>query len=361
MLLILLLGVYFFIIYLWKPKVFSYKFDDKLISKYFCSQDIITEPKCKRLFLSDEEIHIAAGYLYVKGEDPTEYNFQHPPLIKYLYGLSTLGFGNPYLVQVLFGAVLLLAVYAAGLMIYRSFFIALLAGFFLIFDPLFIELSSQALLDLGQAVFLMFYVLSFLKFEKKYILQGVLLGLLCASKFWGVSVFAVLFVLFYQLINKKFKFKNFIFHLVTGFVVFVLVYINVYLRRGFDFNIIFFQIKTLKYWLNHSVSAMPLGSLLLFLTGYVQEWWGEKQILKQVWSLFWPAGFFSSLLMLIKFLINGQLSKKIFIGIFPAVYLFFLSFQAPFTRCFILILPFAYLNLAFLIEKMLNMRDKNNT
>ncbi len=97
----ILILVYLGWLAVFQPQVYTYRFDPVLINSYLQSQDIPHEVD-QRVFLSDGEIHIAAGYLYAKGADPTVYNFQHPPLLKYLYGLSILVFHNPYFVQLFF-------------------------------------------------------------------------------------------------------------------------------------------------------------------------------------------------------------------------------------------------------------------
>src|SRR3989338_10284003 len=83
-----------------KPEIFSFKFDNALIDRYFLSQDIPREVPGKRLFLSDADVDLATGYLYAQGKDPSLFNFEHMPLIKYLYGFSVILFDNPYPVTV---------------------------------------------------------------------------------------------------------------------------------------------------------------------------------------------------------------------------------------------------------------------
>ena len=87
------LSLYYSIIAITKPVVLNYQFHDRLIQQYLRSQDI-THDVAMRSFLSDSDIHIAAGFLYASGADPAEYNFQHPPFIKYLFGVSILIFNN---------------------------------------------------------------------------------------------------------------------------------------------------------------------------------------------------------------------------------------------------------------------------
>ena len=152
---VLIVFLYLSVLLLTHKEIFNYHFDQKLIKRYFLSQDIPHEVAGKRLFLSDEDIYIASGFLYVKGEDPSGYNFDHPPLLKYLFGYAIILFANPYHVQILLGAELLLLVYYTGLKIYKSTSVSILSCLFLIVDPLFIDSSTHVMLDLGEVVFLL--------------------------------------------------------------------------------------------------------------------------------------------------------------------------------------------------------------
>src|SRR3989344_1975936 len=95
-----IITIYLIILFSFKHNIFTYSFNSDLIKSYFCSQDIPYEPYCPRVWLSDEELHIAAGYLYATGSDPAEIDFQHMPLLAYLYGYSILIFNNPYFIEI---------------------------------------------------------------------------------------------------------------------------------------------------------------------------------------------------------------------------------------------------------------------
>lgn len=86
LILCVILLIYVIILFAFKRSIFTYRFDRELVSRYFCSQDIPYEPPCPRVWLSDEKLHIAAGYLYATGSDPAVIDFQHMPLVAYLYG-----------------------------------------------------------------------------------------------------------------------------------------------------------------------------------------------------------------------------------------------------------------------------------
>lgn len=332
-------------------EIFYYKFNDELISRYLLSQDIPHEVPGKRLFLSDSEIHIASGYLYALGNNPTTFNFQHPPFIKYLYGFSILLFKNPFIIQIIFGIALLLLTYMTSLLIFNSFFSALLASLLFLIDPLFIDISSQALLDLGQAVFiLLFFYLILKKKTAKSFLPGILLGILFASKFWIGSLFFVFIFDIYFILRKKLDLKDVVVHFLIASITFCIVYFKTFLDAKGFFNIIFFELKTVKYWLHHSTASIFGSSLFLFLTGNFKSWWGNKTVIKSgVWSPLWPIVFVFTSSRLVKLLIEKKFDKEFLVALIPIAYLVYLGVQAPFDRYFILILPFFYIIFARLI------------
>jgi len=174
-----IISIYFTILFIFKREIFFFRFDEDLIKRYFLSQDIPHEVAGKRLFLSDGEIYLATGILYLKGYDPSELNFEHPPLIKYLFGLSILFLKNPLITQLIFGVGILILVYLLSFRIYKNQLISLLSSLLVLIDPLFLDLSSQPLLDLGQTFFFLLYFIAIFYLPKNYLFQGLCLALFC--------------------------------------------------------------------------------------------------------------------------------------------------------------------------------------
>jgi|GEM_PF-828281 len=359
----LVIAVYFLSLYLRQPQIFTNRFDSSLIDQYFLCQDIPNEVPGKRVFISDGEIHQAAGYLYWQGYDPTEINFQHPPLIKYLFGLSIKLFSTSLIAQILFGVALIYLTYLCGTRVFQSRPVGLLASFLLAVDPLLSSLSADALLDLGQAVFILAYILVSINHKSSYFWQGIFLGLIAASKFWAGALFFLVITFVFRLVAKKEVNKNFIkkilnkkllkqtvnhfsLQLLVAFFTFCIIYLPSFVYRRGAFNIIFFELKTLKYWFNHSISSIPFASLILFITGYFQTWWDNTIVKTPAWTILWPISFFISLFTAGKYLINKKrVNKQIFLSLLPVLYLIYLGVQAPFERYFIIVLPFFYLQL----------------
>jgi predicted membrane-bound dolichyl-phosphate-mannose-protein mannosyltransferase len=366
LILLILVAIYLVRLFSFYPQTFTYRFNPTLVDRYFLSQDIPHEVDGKRVFLSDGEIHEAAGYLYWHGHDPSVINFQHPPFLKYLFGVGIVIFNNPYLIQISWGVLLVILTFSFGLKVFKSLEIATLAGFLLAIDPLLSLVSSSALLDLGQAVLVLLYIFLMIGKKKSIVLTGVVLGLIATSKFWAVALFFILLTFVYSLLEgKEIQFKlKFVFDLLKGqnfkkllrqftyqFLVAAItmsvIYLPAFIYQNGKFNIIFFELKSLKYWLNHSVSSVPLASLGMFLSGFYKTWWDGSIVKTPSWNLLWPLSFVSAIYLGLKvFWKKKKVTSQVLVSLMPILYLIYLGVQAPFERYFIIILPFLYLTLA---------------
>jgi hypothetical protein len=354
----LLITLAFGLLLLFKyPQVFNYKFNQSLVHDYLRSQDI-NDPLGlikDRIILSDSDIYIATGYLYAKGGDPTNYNFQHPPLVKYLFGFSTLLTRNPFYVQIFFGLALLLLTYFLGIKLFKNTAVSLVGAGLLLIDPVFGGMMNQALLDLGQAVFALAYVILMLFYPESYIMQGLILGFFAASKFWSTAILFVILIFAFKLFIRKEKIniKKAGLSFVIAFVIFSLTYLKSFLNAGGLFNIFFFLAKDLRFMLVHNSASSFGGPVILFITGFFAPWWQKGVVRAMDWSFLWPVSLVSSIFLALKTKIRDI---KSFVFLFPVTYLLLTSTQVPFTRYFIIILPFTYLSLAGLLKKLYEYR-----
>lgn len=345
--LVLLQLLYLISLFLMNKHVFTYRFNPEIVKRYLCSQDIPYEPACPRVFLPDGDIHIASSYLYIKGADPTTYNFQHTPFLKYMYGLSIVIFNNPLILEIILGATLITCTYWLGFLLFSSSFVSILASLFLIIDPLFQFLAGQASYELGQATFTLLYVILMIFLKDLFVLQGITLGLFAGTKYYGAAVFFTGIIFIYKVIHKKLKLKHYFLHLIIAFLTFTLLYTKSFINQGFRFNIFFFQLKLAKYWVEHSITNIPLASLVLFISGYYKSWWEPFSIIRaNVWSVLWPISLILSTCQGIKLVLKKKITPLLLTSVIPILYLIYLGVQAPFPRYFILILPFSYLILS---------------
>lgn len=339
------LTTYLFLLLATHPQIFSYTYPPTITETYLRSQDIFDYTGNRRVILSDSEIHMASGLLYAQGADPSYYNFQHPPLIKYLFGFSILLFNNPFIIQILFGLGLIAFTFTLSYRLFHHLPSATMASMLLAIDPLLLDLSSQALLDLGLAFFCLAYIHDLIFKPKNFIAHGTVLGLIALSKFWAVALFFFIFPQLYKLISRqKINLLFILKSLCVTALVFLLGYTASFITHRGLFNLPFAQLKILKYWLHHSSASLLGNSLLLFLTGHFYNWWSQPPFsLAQPWSLIWPLSLITTLLQIRP---RPYFSPSKFPLYLPLAYLLYLSLQAPFPRYFILIIPFLYIFLA---------------
>jgi len=328
------------------PQIFKYNFDTNLVSDYLRSQDI-EDPKGlikDRIFISDSDIYLASGYLYAKGASPTSYNFQHPPLVKYLYGFSTLLSNNPYWIQILFGLGFLLLTYFLASKVIKNKWLTMIPPGLLLLDPLFGTMMKGGYLDLGQAFFALLFVILAIYYPNKYILSGLVLGFFAASKFWSTAVIFVILTYAYKLFIKKEKvnIRKTIISFIVAFLTFSLTYIKAFVDSNWTFNIFSFLATDLKFMLSHNSAGQLGGSIILFITGFFSPWWKEGFEKAGDWSFLWPIGLVSSIILAIRSKLKNTES---FFLLLPTVYLLLISTGVPFTRYFLIILPFIYIGL----------------
>lgn len=323
---ILLIFIFYSLFVFWYKDYFFQKFNTETVTNFLRSQDIFDqEDKIKdRIFVSDEVIYIASGYLYAKGADPREYNFQHTSFVKYLYGFSSLYFNLPLLPNIFLGFILLLEIYLLGKFTFKSEVVGFLSSLLMLIDPVFKEVTIYALLDLGQMVFLLGFILTTFFWKKHWIGQGVLLGLAFASKFYTPIIIFTGIIFLYKVLTKDFNLKKESLMLVVSFITFCSTYIVSFINDNGLFNIFFHQAKIFKFMLDHN-SADQWGSVVkMFFGGYY----------------LWPISFFASIFVLLS---ERTRSFKFLFAFLPVVYLFILCFQLPFVRYFVLIMPLLYL------------------
>ena len=353
--LICILTIYVLVLFFLKNHIFHYRFNNNIINRLYLSQAIPHEVNGKRIFLSDDDVYLSTGYLYAKGDDPSYLNFEHPPLIKYLFGFSVRWFSNPYIIQIIFGCTIIAGLYYIGLKFFKHPMIPILSTLLLIIDPLFLDLSSRLLLDLGLTAFMILYFITSLSNKDSYFLPGLILALFAGSKFLSTAMFFVLIINGYKIYTKKFQFKPFLLHLIVAACFYCLFYTQSFIIHHGQFNIVWHLLKTCKYWFVHNTTSFFGASTVLYLTNYYQSWWGNFNILRgSIWSILWPISFFISLIIVKDVIIKRKITMIQFIGIIPILYFIYLGIQIPFTRYFILILPFSYLTLSNIIYKFIN-------
>src|SRR3990167_7825817 len=127
-------------------------FDPDYFSGLYSTSQYVLGEKSKG-GIGDDGLYAFAGYYYFFQQgDVSAVNFEHPPLGKYLIGLSIYLFDNELFINLVYFMLLLIVTYKTG-RLYLDKSAALLPLCILLVDPLFLDHVIRSQLDLPFTLF----------------------------------------------------------------------------------------------------------------------------------------------------------------------------------------------------------------
>lgn len=179
---------------------FVRRFDPQFFGKLY-SESQYVKGQLSEGGIGDDGLYAFAGYYYLfQGGDITSVNFEHPPLGKYLIGLSILLFNNENLINLIYFTLLLLLSYKLGRLILHDQLFSILAVLIISADPLILDHLLRSLLDLPFTLFftaaVYFFLLSIKRVNYIFISQ-LFWGMAFSTRFFPslVIIYAFLFLL----------------------------------------------------------------------------------------------------------------------------------------------------------------------
>ncbi|OGY22002.1 MAG: hypothetical protein A3A65_03085 [Candidatus Chisholmbacteria bacterium RIFCSPLOWO2_01_FULL_49_14] len=299
--------------------------------------------------MGDEDLRTYAALEYLKGQDPSRINFEDPPLVKYLFGISYAVFANILVLQFLFASGILVCTYLIGRAICLGSRLALLPLLLLSFDKLFVQKSQTVNLDLPQLFFVLIALLVLMKkkyTQRSFVFLGISIGAAMASKVMFTGLILLLFVLAVLYLRK-------IPHLKKAASLVVLVGLGVYI---FSYSVFFFSHPVMDFVTLHLsiagfyrsyVPEYPWFEIwrILFL-GRWRTWFATPPIqpVEEHW-LVWPVSALLtfSLLFTQRRLRRLSLVPEQILLAWLVVYLGFQSIHVVFPRYLLLALPLFYI------------------
>lgn len=288
--------------------------------------------------LSDSDLYLVEGHFLVgENYDLEKLTPGHPPLGKYLIGFSWKYLGNPYILQFIsFALVLLLLSLLAG---------TPLLGLIFSFEPLFLEQLSLTLLDVHFLVFILSSLLFFTRFIKEksvkkqnflVTLSWLSLGLAMATKFFPVTL--PLIGAYILLILLRGDFPRFLRLTLTFPLIglgFVLGHFSYFFYHPSLLSFARFTRYQINWWAGSPQTA-PLAIFKVVFLNRWPTWWGEGTIPAPGWWWGWPV------LTALSFLSFRTWKTKPFY-LYLLISFLFLSVQAIFPRHLLPVLPIIYL------------------
>jgi 4-amino-4-deoxy-L-arabinose transferase-like glycosyltransferase len=231
----------------------------------------MADPSNLNLLLGDHDLYAYAGWKYAKGASPDEINFEHPPLAKYLIGLSILVFNNPNVPSVVLGILSLLVLYELSKKLFGASLFALVPMYMLSLERIFIQFSSTSMLDIYLVFFLLLSALLLFHADSspRLVVGAIALGLATACKL--TAALAVPSLAIGVIWNRKNSVKSLLGVMLVAALTYCVSYTQFFLLGHSLTDFFELQWKMLMFQFGRRYGmSYPAGRLLLtLLTGIV--------------------------------------------------------------------------------------------
>lgn len=332
---------------------------------YYSSQYV---NKNRPNIMPDQAFEAFLGGAFIKGGNPILFVHEHPPMGRYIIGLSILLFDNDSTIILLLMLLSVLGIFLISRLVFQNSFISLIPLIIFVNEPLFLsKLEIAPLIEPIQLTFIIFSLYFFIKgaTEKKYshyfIFCSIMLGFVISIRFFILGAFLVFAMILYFLIKKEFnrKFIIFILSLPLSLVVLILSYTKT-IQEGYSIFQVFSVQKYIFFYHQSKLSSFfSFWDLIMFNRWHT--WWGDKRILTDSqWILIWPLSmvlnFLHIMLSIIRKVKLNEAEKIILLWIL--YYSVLLSVGYSTTRYFLPLLPFIYIMATSVIVKIIRLQLK---
>lgn len=334
---------------------FSKTFNYQQLTDFYQHSQFAQTPEDRINIIQDEDLYAYSGWHYLTTSQLDSINIEHPPLGKYLIGLSILLTGNQNIGQIFWGLCFTILLYLLGKKIMNNSLLALLAVLLFTQEALFKEQMTHSLLDLIQGVFLLILLLiTLLKPKYRIFYQGISLGCIASIKFPSIALIALITLFIYNFLqDKKSLIKNTLTISFVCLAVYLLSYSPFFIKYQNPIHFYNLQLRALKIQLSH-VPEYPKGQVFnVLLFDRWLSWWGTKDFIKSgYWNIMWPV-------LIISFVISlrTKFKKNLLINLWIISYLCFIASRLFFPRYLLLLLPFLYLNLCYNFKSLNIFKD----
>lgn len=333
---------------------FDHKTFAQLEDLYARSQYVLGD--AKQVILGDGDIYTYAGARYVQGESVTSINFEHPPLAKYLYGLSfsIAGIQNWILVPMIIFTPLLMWHLSAQLFVnhwFRWLSIALLLT-----HTAYISNSTQTMLDFPAMFFLLISQVVFLKLISQPSMKlGAVFGATIALTWLTKYPFPLTIMLhganILWLGYKKISIKIIVLSLISAVFVYLFGYSSFFAQGNNLIDWLRFEWWRVQWYMGKTDNPSFYLLRTIFFGEY-PAWWSEepRMVKVSIWNIGWPlitVFFWISLGVFHK----ARIDSRVYIY-WSAIAFLILSAKVADDRYLIPLLPAFALGTSFLLHEV---------
>lgn len=336
--------------------IFSFRYDSNYYENYYYhSQWNI--PESTRV-ISDGDLYKFVGFRLAEGGNPFDINYEVPPAAKYLYGLSSKHLNNPYFISFVFYLLSLTVFFFLAKEIFSKTFPLLVAVFLFITSPILVAQIGQTMLDLPQMLWLLLHLYFFITGIKKkrnrttcLVLSGVFLGLMTGTKIGVYTPLIILVDLAYIFVVLR-DLRSIIFFLAGTGGGYLLAFYCYFIKHPNPVVWLRLHKRVFDFYLSSVHSSDLVNQCRTIFINRYQGWW-NRGVFNSVdsWSLLWPVGTISIVILLIRSFIKKPSEKSITYLTFIAVSILMVNtFVAFWPRYLLLILPIFVLTAVYIVR-----------
>ncbi|PIY68541.1 hypothetical protein COY90_05430 [Candidatus Roizmanbacteria bacterium CG_4_10_14_0_8_um_filter_39_9] len=279
-------------------------------------KEIIDSVRAKGV--SDATLYTYVGHEYMRGTDPTLLNPEHPPLGKYLIGISIRVFQNEHVILLIFGFITLITIFFIVSSSTKSYLPASVAILLTTTHSLFIDqLIHGPQLELFQLTFFLLMVLFLMLFEERKNVLHLIFSAVFFGCFLSVKTFSTHFLLIIAWLttliffSKKFKLKEWIVLNAGAVVIFISTYAVFFLKGGSLRQWLGVQKYIVMFYKQAGINVFEFAGnyLRLIFTGSWKFWTDNSPVSHYgEWSIMWSIVFIFTIMVIIMML--KQKDKK---------------------------------------------------
>jgi hypothetical protein len=299
-------------IYIWSMShVFVQNYDIEYVRDlYDHSQWTISEHTRS---IGDDGVFQASADRYITTGNIHAINQEVPPVAKYIFALSLLIFGTPYLLMPIIYYLAILAFLLVVLDMEKGKK-ALIALILILMEPLIGKQIGMTMLELPQLSLLLIHILFLFYLGRSTVLSrtlifatlsGITLGLFAGTKFGVLGIALLVADSWFLIINRKTK--HIITLLVTSSISYFLISLPYFISGYSIIDWMKIEWRRLSFYGNSQTPTL-FGSVFItmFVPFHITWWTNTPQFFKE-WSALWP-------LIPVALIIYGKQNLKLFIA-----------------------------------------------
>ena len=278
--------------------------------------------------IGDDGLYAFAGYYYFFQQgDISSVNFEHPPLGKYLIGLSIYLFQNENVINLVYFVLLLVTTYFLALKLTQNKIISILSVSILSINPLLLDHLIRSQLDLPFTLFFILALYTFICSLDRYkliFISSLFWGLAFATRFFPVLIPIEVYLLYFIIRHERKMLKSYLISLLIIPLIYLVSHISFFIYHPSLHEFIRHKIWMLSWYRGSPIS---IGNIWrnIFTGEYIDP--AGKLVANEHWNVRLPVIITLSLIPFLQKKVRNQLPIRIayYLNLFLLLYVTFFT------------------------------------